>query len=334
MRLESAAERADVRLGRAAQSGRRTAAEVVAAAVSEADLGQLARCRDRLLLLSVVARVIEGQLADAGAALAAAAGALAPVAQALVAAPGAQWWWDAVDRRHQRWVGSVGTSPPRGAAVAEAVRRSTAAEDQEEEEEKSRTAQRRFWRPGRHGERSVSWWSAPLGGTVFTTTGPVEVLPAVELGLAEDNAGEELMEVWAVGIDEGARVREIRGASDWAALAAEFPRDVTASRHYDWSRWTGQPGPWVLPDWAAAARDWDGVHLSIGGYLAAAGVARAAGNAATLLAGWQPDWTLWLNDAFTTVEHVASWRGTPGLTALPEAALPWLMDRPGVVDDA
>jgi hypothetical protein len=326
VRLESA-ERAEAQRGREARPVRRSAADVVAAAVSRVDLSQVARCRDRLLLLSVVARVIEGQQLDARDSLAAAADALVPVAQALAAAPAASWWWDAVDRKRQRWVGAEGTSPPRGAAVAEAVGRMAATEEKEEEQERSRAAGGRFWRPRRDGERSVSWWSAPLGGAVSTTTGPIDVLPAVELGCSEDSAGEEHVEVWAVGIDEGARVREIGDAFDWAELAAEFPRDVTASRRYDWDRWTGQSGPWVLPDWVAVARDWDGIHLSIGGYLAATGVALTAGNAMTLLAGWEPDQTLWLNDVFTTADHVASWRGTLGSTALPEATLPWLMDR-------
>lgn len=43
-----------------------------------------------------------------------------------------------------------------------------------------------------------------------------------------------------------------------------------------------------------------------------------------MLAGWEPDQTLWLNDVFTTVEHVASWRGSPGSEAMPVAVPTWL----------
>jgi hypothetical protein len=323
-RLESATPRAARRETESDPRRHREAAEVVAAAVADVDLGQLARCRDQLLLLAVLARMIEDPDAGAGAELAAARGALLPVAQALVAAPAARWWWEPADRDRQRWVGMDGAEPPRGAAVTEAVRRAVAEEGREEEQQTSLATRGRFWRRRQRSARSVSWWSAPLGGTVFTSTGPIDILPAAELGLVEDSAGEELAEVWAIGIDPGARVREILGPADWARLAAEFPRDVTASRRYDWDRWTGQRGPWILPDWLAAAREWDGIHLSIGGYLTAARLPLAAGSAMTLLAGWEPDQTLWLNDSFTTADRVGSWRGTPGSDALPEVTLPWL----------
>ena len=37
----------------------------------------------------------------------------------------------------------------------------------------------------------------------------------------------------------------------------------------------------------------------------------------TLLTGWEADHTLWLNDVFTAVERVASWRGSPGRRPCP-----------------
>jgi hypothetical protein len=95
---------------------------------------------------------------------------------------------------------------------------------------------------------------------------------------------------------------------------ARYPRDVTASRRHDWSRFTGRDGTWLLPDWPRAASDWDGVHLSIAGYVSATGLAIPAGDAATVLAGWGPDQTLWLNDVFTSVDRAGTWTGTPGPT--------------------
>jgi hypothetical protein len=286
-------------------AGQGAAASVITAAVARADLGRLAGCHDPLALLAAVARVAEGEQALAEARLAEGREALRPVARALAAAPAAQWWWEPPDRSRQRWVGLEGTTPPRGADVAAAVSRVIAEEDEP-------APQRRLLRRGRDAPRSGYWWSPPLGGTVFTTTGPVGGLPAVELGVAEDNAGDETFEVWAVGIEPGARIREIGGPADWARLTAEFPRDVTASRHDDWARWTGRPGPWTLPDWPSAARAWDGIHLSVAGYLLASREALAVGDGWTLLAGWDADQTLWLNDVFTGAEHVASWHGSPG----------------------
>jgi hypothetical protein len=41
---------------------------------------------------------------------------------------------------------------------------------------------------------------------------------------------------------------------------------------------------------------YDGVHLTVGGYLACSGLALAAGGGYTMLAGWIPDATIWLRD--------------------------------------
>jgi hypothetical protein len=297
----------------------RAGAQVITAAVAQADLGQLAGCREPLPLLAAVARVAEGQQASAEAQLADAKDALRPVARALAAAPAARWWWEPPDRGRQRWVSLEGATLPRGADVTAAVRHAI-----DEDQRSALAPRRRLLHRPRDAPRSGHWWSAPLGGTIFTTTGPVGSLPAVELGVSEDNAGDETFEVWTVGIGPGARVREIGGPADWAGLTAEFPRDVTASRHDDWDRWTGRAGPWMLPDWAAVARDWDGIHLSVGGYLLTSGEAMAVGDGWTLLAGWEADRTLWLNDVFTQVEHVASWHGSPGSAGMPDVAPPWL----------
>lgn len=188
-------ERQEQRRGQPDQ--RRSAADVIAAAVALADLGQLASCADRLLLLSAVAKVIDGSQADAGPYLAAAADTLAPVALALVTAPAARWWWAPLSCDSQRWTGPDGTAPARGAALAEARDQAAAAEEAEEERRRQ-PVERRRWR-GPDQPSSGTWWSTLLGGTVFTSTGPIGVLPAVGLGCVEDNAGEERMAVWTAG---------------------------------------------------------------------------------------------------------------------------------------
>jgi hypothetical protein len=162
-----------------------------------------------------------------------------------------------------------------------------------------------------------TWWSGPLGGTVWTSRGSVGDLPAVGLACAEDPLGEEEFAVWAVGIDPAARVYEVHEPADWGRLAAAHPRDVTASRRHDWGRWTGREGRWILPDWRSVAARWDGVHVSVAGYLSTARMAvDSADGAATLLAGWDADQTLWLRDVFTGTRPLTTWRGTPGPEAL------------------
>lgn len=234
---------------------------------------------------------------------------LGPAADAVAGAPAAAWWWQPADRQNQRWL-SCAHHPElaRGDAVADAVR---VAADAEPEGDDALP-----W-PAPEGENySGTWWSGPLGGTVWTTRGNVAGLPAVGLACAEDTLGAERFDVWQVDTDPAARIYEVHAPADWGRLAAGYSRDVTLSRRHDWYRWTGHDGPWILPDWPAVARRWDAVHVSVGGYLSTAGMLVEAGGAATLLAGWDADQTLWLNDVFTSVRHITSWEGTPGPDAL------------------
>ena len=246
-------------------------------------------------------------------------GLLRPLAEVVASAPAARWWWEPADLRHQRWVGCDHyRTLARGGAVARAVE--AAEEDAAAEEE----AMARDWAQAplqRRGGAEVivtgTWWSGPLGGTVWTSRGNVGDLPAVGLACAEDPLGEEEFEVWAVGIDPAARVYEVHEPGDWGWLAATHPRDVTASRWHDWSRWTGREGRWILPDWRSVAAQWDGVHVSVAGYLSTARMAVDGGDgAASLLAGWDADQTLWLRDVFTGTRQLTPWHGTPGPEAL------------------
>lgn len=310
--------------GKAQAGSPRQAADVVADQVAAiaARLGMLANCGDRLVLLSAFAAAMSPTAADAAAApgLEAAAASLLPVARALAAAPAAQWWWEPPDRGHQRWVSS-GTGPgPRVAGLAEALRAQAAADTEEE----LRAVRELPWPPEDGRRYSGTWWSPPLGNGVFTTTGPVGSLPAVELGCAGDSVGEDRFDVWDVEISQQARIWNITDPGEWGRLAARYPRDVTASRRHDWYQLTGRKGTWILPDWPRAARDWDGIHLSIAGYITATGFAIPAADTATVLAGWGPDQTLWLNDVFVRTDRAAAWTGVPGPEAFPDLTLPWL----------
>jgi hypothetical protein len=281
----------------------------------------LATCQNRLLLLGiVVARVLDGQQAAAAQALAAAGSALLPIAPALAAAPAARWWWEPVNRGGQRWIGAEGSAPARVAAIAAGIRQSTAAEQEEEQDLARRSGGRSRHRSPKL-PASGTWWSAPLGGTVSTTAGPVDVLPAVELGCASDGAGEEMAEIWAVEIDDGARAgdRQRRRLGSASRRVSPGCHGLTPGRL---GRLNRSVCPWVLPDWPAVARDWDGIHLSVGGHLTASGRALAAGRATTILAVWEPDQAFWLNEVFTWVEHLASWRGGTGSEAMPDVVPP------------
>ncbi len=73
---------------------------------------------------------------------------------------------------------------------------------------------------------------------------------------------------------------------------------MTAQKRHDWYRTTGRDGRWVMPDWSRVAEMYGGVHLTVTGYLAAAGTAiDVDDDAASVIAGWAPDETHWLTDA-------------------------------------
>ena len=270
---------------------------------------------DPLALLASVARAAdqwEPPLPDDQAEL------LRPLAEVVASAPAASWWWEpATYGISAGWV-AITTGRWRAAVMSHVPSR---------RRRKTRQPKKRPWRgtgrrtAGRRDGAEVivtgTWWSGPLGGTVWTSRGNIGDLPAVGLACAEDPLGEEEFEVWAVGIDPAARVYEVHEPGDWGRLATAHPRDVTASRRHDWSRWTGREGQWILPDWRSVAAQWDGVHVSVAGYLSTARMAvDIGGGAATLLAGWDADQTLWLRDVFTGTRQLTTWHGTPGPEAL------------------
>ena len=66
---------------------------------------------------------------------------------------------------------------------------------------------------------------------------------------------------------------------------------------------------WLIPDYAAVAADWDAVHVTVAGYLTTAGIAIPADDGAcTILAGWDPDATWWLNDVLSLTSPPEDWR--------------------------
>lgn len=53
----------------------------------------------------------------------------------------------------------------------------------------------------------------------------------------------------------------------------------------------------MVPDWEQVAGQWDAVHLTTLGYLSGATRALPVDtDTATMIAGWNPDTTIWLTD--------------------------------------
>lgn len=237
--------------------------------------------------------------------LLAASDGLRAVAGALVASPASEWWWDDVVRDDQRFTERASgdePGPPRGDQVSEQVKKG--AEKLRTEESGARARHRSQSDVPQNA--SGDWWSIPIPG--FWTSRAVSPLPALHLACAEETSDDRVV-VWSLRIASSARVFEVRGPADWARLVDIAPVDVTMSRLGDWRSWTGHEGPFYLPDWRVVGEHLDGVHVTVGGYLATRSVAVPFADGHSVLAGWTPDATLWLRDVIQTVERVGEWDG-------------------------
>lgn len=212
---------------------------------------------------------------------------LLPVARAVVVAPAAVWWPSPAAlecQRYVEWTDEHGCPPAVSGAAGQLA----------------------SWRAdvARHGG---AWWSTPRPSLLPATTRALPGLGAVGLGLVEDSFGCERASCWPVRAVRPARVYEITGPGRWADLVRRYPLDATWGRHAEWQQVTGRDGTWLIPDFEAAASDFDAIHLSVTGYLLTAGRALAVGDAYTLLAGWDPDETYWLTNILTVSGPPQTW---------------------------
>jgi hypothetical protein len=122
---------------------------------------------------------------------------------------------------------------------------------------------------------------------------------------------------WPVAPRPGERVYEITEPEDWSQLTARYPLEVTRPRRHAGWRVTGWTGTWLIPEYAAAAADFDAIHLTVLGYLTTAGRDLPADDTRTMLAGWNPDTTYWLTDCLHpgTAIPVGTARGSSGSMA-------------------
>jgi hypothetical protein len=227
---------------------------------------------------------------------------LRPVAQAVTGAPAARWWSGGLDPAAQQYVESLlgkGEGPPLSGASSRLAGWRAAAD----EEERSAAELPADPRP-----RTAATGSPALPGPSWPTQpGCWPALARSSSSRWKNWPGWAEVRCWPVASDRPARIREITGPDDWVALVARYPLEVTKSRRHDWWRVTGWAGPWLMPDYAAAAADYEAIHLTVGGYLTTAGRALAVNDARCLLAGWDPDKTYWLADVLAGAGPPVRW---------------------------
>lgn len=132
----------------------------------------------------------------------------------------------------------------------------------------------------------------PFGMGLFTSTAAWGGVSMWRTYL-EINRGSTLhplpWRIWHLEPVEGVRVREITGAADWAEFVNAYPRHV---------------GDVLYPDWAAAAREWDAVHMTLRAVAAAQGVWIRVGRGCVAPPFWDVESTLWLHWRFSRARHV------------------------------
>ncbi len=224
--------------------------------------------------------------------------ALHRIAGHLLDSPLTQWWTAPMDPSGQ-WTVDFVDDPPLPPSADSSTEPKTAAfaleqwrESVVEEERRARVE-----RPGDPTANfSGTWWSRPPGELTKSTS----ELPGQGpwgLQLVEDAFSWEEAEVAKLPVPTAARILELDSPNVWAQLCHDYPLEVTASKRHDWYRVTGHDREWVMPDFSLLKDKYDGVHLTMGGYLTTAGVLIPVDEQrASVLAGWDPDATYWLQD--------------------------------------
>ncbi len=233
--------------------------------------------------------------------------ALRPTAEAVMSSPATAWWSAPLDltalRYTSRYDHQDPVCPPALTGARDRLERWRA--DTLADEHRAATERRADANAPSSGE----WWSTPAGASVVTTTRSLPGLGSTELAWEEDSFGQNNAAIWPLTATREPRVWEIDRPQSWVQLVDRYPLDVTHARRHDWYRTTGRVGAWRIPDWDAVATEWDAVHLSVTGYLTTAtrALPLAGGEGATVLAGWDPDQTWWLNDMLAATNAGPEW---------------------------
>lgn len=232
--------------------------------------------------------------------------AIRAMAARLARAEACRWWWSGIDRSAQEYVQLAPRDEPAPVlGQAADMLRNVGLQDDEREKNNKRYLRRQAGK-GPHDQ----WWTYPFPGAISTTR-RVGRLGAMLLAGQEDGFGDTAAVVWPLAVADTARVFEVDSPAAWQALVSAYSRPATASYRHTWA-WTGWNGHWLAPRWSAVARDWDGVHLTVAGYLSTAACPLPVGTARTMLAGWNPDQTYWLTDVLTHVGQATAWRNIDG----------------------
>ena len=160
---------------------------------------------------------------------------LQALARTILEHPATAWWFDPVDLDNQVWISHDKVLPD--------------------------TAN--WQRPKSPPDRWERYAQKPRSGPYqYTSTlngGDTSLFVALDEGVGDLNLWSLPLQCWKLQVCPAVQVYEIHGPEDWNQLCIRYSAEGTKDGPPDQN--------WLVPDWGAAAEDWDGVHLSLGGLL-------------------------------------------------------------------
>lgn len=178
-----------------------------------------------------------------------------PLARALLEHPATSWWFSPPDLQRQVWVARADSAP------------------------------------------DLVEWGAPQGPpgpweryaqkprTIPTSTLWGESTASIPIAYAERSGDywcSYPLACWLLEMPAEAHIYEVNGPESWHNLCVRYPA-------------TGDEDDRLVPNWEAAARDWDGVHLSFGGLLTCEQVRYESPAGWSQHEFWHAEITFWIN---------------------------------------
>lgn len=194
-------------------------------------------------------------------------------ARAIIEHPGTAWWFEDIDLNAQTWVSLHWTSPPLKFIYDTTPPDTTG------------------WKRPRNPSSDWERYAQKPNSSQVTSTLYGPHLTS-ELVAYDERLGDYMCEFplawWSVRFLEEVKVFEIHGSADWHELCVRYP-----------AKYEGR----LVPNWGAVAEEWDGVHLSFGGCLAAEQNRHESAAGWSMLDFWHAEQTYWLRALKTEPER-------------------------------
>ncbi len=200
----------------------------------------------------------------------------ADLARAILEESDTDWWFGPLDRERQVWVTQDG-SPPDSAQLVPPTQPPSSHE---------RYAQKVEW----------PFCTSTLVGAASSW------IDAIDYGVGDLRQvyTSPPYPIWLLTVDASARVFEVDGPQAWHDLCVRYPAEGATGRAGRGTPDFSGDKDRLVPDWSAMAADWDGVHLTFGGWLSAEQVRVDSASGWTYHWAWDAEQTMWLRWLFTS----------------------------------